>query len=145
MIMDKKSEREVRKYIRHATDMPIEVQLADLVTNKREYLNNISFGGMSFKSGSELEKGTVVRIKIPLSRPVFEAKGKVMWCQKKGTGFDVGVEFVGPKDDFKLRMLQQICHIENYKREIQEKKGRAVTGEEAALEWIKKYAHNFPK
>jgi hypothetical protein len=42
-------------------------------------------------------------------------------------------------------MLEQICHIELYKKELRKKKGRKVTGEEAAIEWITNYADKFPK
>ena len=56
----------------------------------------------------------------------------------------MGVSFVDPDDAFRTRMVEQICHIEHYKKEILEKEGRELTGEEAALEWIKRYAGRFP-
>jgi hypothetical protein len=143
--MDKETEKETRKFIRHGADLPIEVSLGDLVHHKREYLNNISFGGLSFKSRDEVKTGTVIDVRIPLTRPVFESKGKVTWCVKNDKYYDVGVQFTTPADSFKVRMLEQICHIELYKKELRKKKGRKVTGEEAAIEWITNYADKFPK
>ncbi len=143
--MDEKDKAKQRKYIRHSADLPIEIQMGDLVTHKTEYLNNVSFGGLSFKSGTPVELGTVIKIKIPLTRPVFETTGKVKWCECDKDHYDVGVEFITPKDMFKIRMLEQICHIENYKKKIKDKDGRNVTGEQAALEWIRKYADKFPQ
>jgi PilZ domain len=144
-VMDNSSEKESRKFIRHDAALPIEISLGDIVAHKKEYLNNISFGGLSFKSREEVKIGTVINVRIPLVRPMFEAKGKVTWCVKNDKHFDVGVQFVTPADDFKVRMLEQICHIEVYKKELRKKQGRRVTGEQAAIEWISKYADKFPK
>ncbi len=137
-------ENEKRLFIRHPSDIPIEIQMENVVSHRTEYLNNISFGGLSFKSKIYLEKGTIIKIKIPLVRPVFEAKGEVVWCEKKGDYYNVGVEFLDVDSAFKARMIEQICHIEHYKKEVYEKEGRNLTGEEAALEWIQKYAEKFP-
>ncbi|MGA2090099.1 MAG: PilZ domain-containing protein [Endomicrobiales bacterium] len=142
------SESEKRKYIRHSADMPIEIKLQDLVTHRTEYLNEISFGGLSFRSSIPVPIDTVIDIRIPLVRPVFSTTGKVVWCRPNAndkTVFDIGVQFIGPKDSFKIRMLEQICHIENYKKELCKKTGQPVTGEQAALEWIRKYADKFPR
>jgi hypothetical protein len=142
------SECEKRNFIRHMADMPIEIRLQDIVTHRTEYLNEISFGGLSFRSAIQVPLDTIIDIRIPLVRPVFSAQGKVVWCRPDGkdkTIFDIGVEFLGPKDSFKIRMLEQICHIENYKQELAEKTGRPVTGEQAAIEWIRKYADKFPR
>ncbi len=143
--MENNSEKETRKFIRHEAGLPIEVGLGDLVAHKKEYLNNISFGGLSFKSKENVEKGTVIKIRIPLVRPMFEATGKVAWCRKENDIYNVGVQFVTPADGFKMRMLEQICHIETYKKEVRKKEGRRITGEAAAIEWINKYAAKFPK
>lgn len=143
--MDKNPDKELRKFIRHNAGLAIEISLGDLVAHKKEYLNNISFGGLSFKSKEFVKSGTAIDIRIPLIRPMFEAKGKVAWCVRNGNIFDVGVEFVIPADKFKMRMLEQICHIEAYKKEVRRKEGRRITGEQAAIEWITKYADRFSK
>jgi hypothetical protein len=36
-----------------------------------------------------------------------------------------------------------VCHIENYKKEIYQTEGRVLSPEEAAMEWINKYAAQF--
>ena len=143
--MNNNPEKETRKFIRHDADIPIEIGLGDLVAHKKEYLNNISFGGLSFKSREEVKIGTVINVRIPLVRPMFESKGVVTWCVKNDEHFDVGVQFTAPADSFKVRMLEQICHIEVYKKELRKKLHRRVTGEQAATEWINKYADKFPK
>ncbi len=42
------------------------------------------------------------------------------------------------------RMVEQICHIEQYKNEILKAEGRQLDSKQAALEWIQKFASEFP-
>lgn len=135
----------MRKFIRHPSDIPIEFSIENLVVNDREYLNDISFGGLSFCSRVPVKAGASILIKIPFLKPDFQSKAIVKWCRKRGDVYDVGVAFDDQEEAFKTRMVEQICHIEHYKREIQKKEGRELTGEEAAVEWIKRYAANFPQ
>ena len=41
-------------------------------------------------------------------------------------------------------MIEQICHIEHYRKEVERLEGRALSAHEAAGEWISKYAGDFP-
>ena len=134
----------MRKFIRHPSDMPIAYELVDVVADKKEYLNDVSEGGLSFRSGISIETGSVIKIEIPIRAPVFRTEGVVAWCEKNEDYYDVGVKFSDIKAGYGLRMVEQVCHIEHYKKEILEKEGRELTGEEAAVEWIKKYAKDFP-
>lgn len=133
----------MRTFIRHPSDIPIEVHPEDAVEQTEQHLNNVSAGGLSFKSQMPFEDGRVLRIRIMIVKPAFEAKGKVVWCRKEDETFEVGVEFTETRDVFKVRMIEQVCHIEHYKREIREKEGRELSGREAALEWISKFANTF--
>ena len=137
---------EKRKYVRHPSDIPIEVEhdLSGIVADETEYLSDVSFGGLSFHASEDIGAGAVINISIPLIDPVFHIKGRVVWCKPADGHYDVGVEFIEPERIFKARMVEQVCHIEHYKREILEKEGRQLTSEEAALEWIGKYAADFP-
>ena len=48
------------------------------------------------------------------------------------------------RGDFKARMIEQICYIENYRHAAKSDEDRTLTFEEAAMEWIDKYAADFP-
>jgi hypothetical protein len=87
--------------------------------------------------------GVMVRLKIALTEPAFETQARVIWCQAEDTGWQVGVEFLDPEDRFRARMVEQICHIERYRRELLEREGRRLSSHEAALEWIEKFAKTF--
>ncbi len=135
----------MRKYIRHPSNIPIEYDLEEVVAEKREYLNNISKGGLSFQSNRHINTGSLIQIRIPIREPVFEAKGVVVWCRKNNSYYDVGVEFRDLNAGFGLRMVEQVCHIEQYKKDVLKNEGRELSGEEAAIEWITKYAKDFPR
>jgi len=135
----------MRKYIRHTSDMPLEFELGDIVAHKKEYLNDVSQGGLSFRSSRYIEAGSIIKIQIPIREPMFQADGVVVWCREKNGSYDVGVIFKEFKSEYGLRMVEQVCHIEHYKKEVLEKEGRKLTGEQAAIEWISKYAKDFPK
>jgi hypothetical protein len=135
----------MRTFIRHLSDIPIEVKSENLKVDQSESLKNVSFGGISFRSDTAFDPGLVLLIRISSVRPLFEARAKVAWCKKEEDHFDVGVEFLETTDVFRIRMVEQICRIENYKKEIQEKEGRMLSGQEAALEWIGKFADDFQK
>jgi len=109
----------------------------------KKTLGNVSTGGLAFSSKIPYEQQALLKIRITIVNPVFEAAGRVVWCRKAFGNFDIGIEFVEAKDSFKIRMVEQICRIEHYKNEIQAKEGRALSGREAALEWIGKHAGSF--
>jgi len=136
----------MRNFIRHPSDIPIEIELEEVVANRTEYLKNISRGGLSFNSKVPVQSGSTIKIKIPLVKPLFEALGRVAWCLKcKGDAhYEVGVAFLAEEDAFRARMVEQVCHIEHYKNMVLEKEGRVLNSEQAALEWIQRYATGFP-
>ncbi|MEI7881335.1 MAG: PilZ domain-containing protein [bacterium] len=134
----------MRQFIRHPTDVPIEYRLVDLANHLQEYLRNISSGGLCFTSKRSIPIGAEILIQIPLHRPVFEVKGAVTWCNAVENYFEVGVKFIDTRTELGVRMAEQVCYIEHYKREVFEKDGRVITGEEAAVEWIAAYAKDFP-
>jgi hypothetical protein len=136
----------MRSYIRHPSDIPIEYQRDETGQGaSHERLNNISQGGLSFSSSSSLPAGAVVTIRISLIEPCFEARAQVAWCHPDKDGYVVGVTFMDSEDLYRVRMVEQICHIEHYKSEVFQKEGRRLSGEQAAREWIRKFARNFPQ
>jgi Tfp pilus assembly protein PilZ len=135
----------MRKYIRHSSTVPIYYDLIDIAAKRKDSLKNVSLGGLCFESKHSVEQGTMLLIQIPLTTPTFQERGIVVWCQPSNSHYDVGVQFTNNESSFRIRMIEQVCYIENYKREVLEKEGRELSGEEAAVEWITKYARDFPR
>ena len=128
--------------------MPIQV-LLDWVEDENDEtvdqtITNVSLGGLAFMSPSPLEVLQRVTICIPLLQQDNHLAGNVVWCEKTGSGYEIGIEFEKSRDAFRLRMIEQICHIEHYRKEVERQEGRVLTSQEAAGEWISKYAGDFP-
>ncbi len=133
----------MRRYIRHPFKAPIEYCLADGAVTQDE-LMNFSAGGLCFHTELPLQTGSRIQLCIPIQKPPFKAEGIVAWCHSRAQGFSIGVRFPADVSRFALRMVEQICHIEQYRREQQEKQGTQISTEQAAAEWIDRYAEKFP-
>lgn len=133
-----------RKFIRHPVEIPIEVRADDqpIAVPRQGY--NLSLGGLALRSPQRFARGDVVELSIEFVQPPFQTKARVAWCRSHDQSFELGVEFLDPEDAFRARMVEQVCHIEHYKREVNTREGRDLTTDEAAVEWIGKYAANFP-
>jgi len=133
-----------RSFIRHDTDLPIEVCVETQAPASKP-LRNLSHGGLSFQHHTELPVGAQVRVAIAVGGPEFVASCRVVWCQPEGEAWQVGVEFLDPDDLFRARIIEQVCQIEDYRKQELRRSGRQLTGQEAALEWISKFAGSFPR
>jgi hypothetical protein len=140
----------IRKFIRHPVDVPIQVTSNweedenDETTDQT--ITNVSLGGLAFISSNSLGVLDRVRVSISILDRDCELIGNVVWCEKSDTdsGYEIGIEFEKSRDVFRLRMIEQICHIEHYRGEVLRIEGRELSTQEAASEWIPKYAGDFP-
>ena len=130
--------------MRHPSDMPIECRLSGDLPPLQERLCNVSEGGLRFLSHVQLEPGYPVSLRIPVADQEFTADAVVAWCRRSGEGFEVGVRFGDVEDQFCMRMVQQLCHIEAYRREVEREEGRHLSSEQAAREWVDLFAADFP-
>lgn len=135
----------MREFIRHPTDIPIEITSDTAALAAGEQLRNISYGGLMVASSAPWPTDAVVLLRIPCVTPAFKARGKVVWCHAGEQGYDIGVAFLEREALFQLRMVEQICHIEHYKQEMLKNEGRRLDGSQAAMEWIAKHACDFPR
>lgn len=133
-----------RKFIRHTADVPIEVRTVEGGEAMAQGLN-VSHGGLAFVSALCPSAEATIEITIPDVDPPFQAHARVAWCRPEGDGFLVGVQFLDASDAFRARMVEQVCTIERYRREVLDQEGRELTAQEAAAEWIGKYAGRFPE
>ncbi len=135
----------MRLFIRHPTDVPIEIQDAPEHGYVRQATQDIGFGGLAFISTRAFEPERLIALRIPCLRPAFEvAMARVTWCHRSNSHFAIGVEFLDSAEAFRVRMIEQICHIESYQREVEQREGRQLTAEQAAEEWISRHASSFP-
>jgi hypothetical protein len=126
--------------------MPIQYQIHDtgMHTAARQNMHDISSGGLAFHSDKPIKPGSYIDIRIEVRPPPFIAEASVVWCKPQDKGFLIGIQFDDSDIEFSLRMVEQVCHIEQYRREILRTEGRRLSSEQAAHEWISRYAADFP-
>lgn len=128
--------------------MPIQVSLDWAAEGSAEHscdkLNNVSLGGLSFLSPQPLPGASRVSVRFPLLDQQHSLIGKVVWNRKNGRSYEIGLQFDDPDQLYCLRMIEQVCHIEHYRREVSQLEGRTLSSEEAATEWIARFANEFP-
>ncbi len=116
--------RQNRKYIRHPSDIPIEIDPIESKEYSVESLVNVSLGGLSFYFPETLPIGKTLKIRIPLVGQGFETTVQVVWCDQAENSFEIGVKLLDQQDAFRTRMVEQVCHIEHYKKDIELAEGR---------------------
>jgi hypothetical protein len=135
----------MRTYIRHPADIPVQIEVQSHPQHRQRQISNVSYGGLAFLSDGCLETGAQIRICIDVVDPCFEAEGIVTHCRKKADQYLIGVEFIHRDDLYIARMVEQICHIQHYKHHVATHEGRRLSPQEAASEWISRYASTFPR
>lgn len=131
----------MRNYIRHPTSIPIKVSSSGEVSSQVR-VNNLSAGGLSFFTDLPVKVGSVVDLMIPFVTPDYQGEGVIVWRRSHAPGYEVGVRFANDDEYFRVRMVEQVCQIEEYRQQLAEV-GRKLTAEEAAMEWINRFAANF--
>ena len=135
-------QQQSRTFIRHPVDMPIDVEPLS-GGHYREGLRNLSLGGVAFSALEYWERETRVRITISCCNPPATVVGQVVWCEPAGDHYEVGVAFLSSADAYRMRLIEQACHIQQYRLDQVVQEGRYLTLDEAAQEWIQKYAPYF--
>ena len=133
-----------RSYMRHPMEIPIQYSIEDQSSGKHT-LRNISKGGLCFRSDEKIPVGSTISVAISLGDLSAEVRGVVAWTARKDLFYEVGVKFDSRSDVFHFRLIEQLCSIAHYRTTVMENEGRDLTNEEAAQEWISKYAATFPE
>ncbi len=131
----------MRNYIRHPTSIPI--QVCSIQEGVFLQVRNLSLGGLSFVTDKPIKVGTVIEFEISVTKPDYHGRGVIVWRREQSPQhYEVGVRFTSDKDYFHARMVEQVCQIEDYRQNLASK-GRELSSEEAALEWIEKFSADF--
>ena len=139
----------MREFLRHPAAIPLEFRLANDDPRHGTRVMNVSHGGLCFRAEERVDEECIVLLSVPSLQPGFEVRGRVAWCLPLAQGerevWDVGVAFLDAKDAWRTRLVEQACHIEAYRREVAQHEGRVLDREQAAREWIERFAADFPE
>lgn len=132
----------MRAYIRHPTSIPIQV-CAGGDEDSRVRVRNLSAGGLCFVTDQPVKVGTIVEFDIPVTKPDYHGRGVIVWRREQSAKkYEVGVRFTSDDEYFRTRMVEQVCQIEDYRQRLA-LRGRQLSSEEAAMEWISRYSADF--
>jgi Tfp pilus assembly protein PilZ len=106
-------------------------------------LHDISLGGVACNSVRAFRRGTAIELCIPMLGEQARFSGTVAWCRKEAEDYMIGVAFTDEENMFRARMVEQICLIEQYRKQREEAVGHALAPEAVAQEWIAMHAADF--
>ncbi len=132
----------IRKYVRHPSSIPIELSVAHTPCFGQQRLANIATGGFACSVSEPVVVDAIIEVRIPMIWPDYRGSGVVKWCRGEAPNYEVGIEF-SEQDLFKAKMVEQLSQIEHYRNQLWVEQGRIVDGEQAAAEWIERYAKDF--
>ena len=145
--MTRSRTKEVRRYLRHPAQVPVVCRLEGHSGNHQAGLRNISFGGMAFVCGSSFEPGDLISTGYP-TLDVRGLRGEVVWSDTPDDDTHrcmCGIKFLEGSMFLRARMIEQLCCMEVYRRAQCETRGRRISRNEAAQEWIAKTARHFQR
>jgi hypothetical protein len=141
----------MREFLRHPAAIPIEFRHVGDDPRHGTRVLNVSHGGLCFRAEARVDEERILLLSVPSLQPGFEVRARVAWCLPidRGEGereaWDVGVAFLDAQDAWRTRLVEQACHIEAYRRELAQSEGRVLDSEQAAREWVERFAADFPK
>lgn len=87
----------------------------------------------------------MIEIRVPRLADSIALSGRVARCEPHGAEWLIGVAFDNREEVFRMRMVQQICHIEDYRARVMQDEGRDISSDVAAQEWVARHASHFPR
>jgi len=136
-----------RRHVRQLTGIPIQITLDRapqyLKQIQDDSINNVSLGGLSFIADKRFDIDQLIQVCFPILNDKTVLSCRVIWCEKYNLDYRLGLEFDDENERQRLKIIDQISDIENYRRRKEAIEGRSISSEQAAREWVQQYAGKF--
>lgn len=130
-----------RPFIDHPTQIPLHYhRVADATPDQ----GGAAGIGIRFAGHRAVNCGCVLEVRITLNGEVHRFRGIVAAIAREGSSFTICLWIQGKRQAFAARMAEQLCHIEGYRHMRTRQRGYEMGADEAALEWIERFAADFP-
>lgn len=151
---------ERRQFIRHPLCFPIMYKILEKPAakgkktvakktggEKPSTTVNISRGGLMFAAKLGVDVDAKIVVKMPVLDKVFNVRARVVHCNKNADTdlYNVGVCFYRMSDAFKIKLIEQMYLIIEYRDLHSIELGRELTLQEASREWIKRFSKRFER
>ncbi len=133
----------MNRTIIHPPVIPVTVKIANNPDPVKKPVKKKDRIRLLVNTENSFEPKSIVRVNYPVTDKDFIVTGTVIKCEEDKSRYNVVIEFSDPDNICRVRMVEQICRIELYKRQVLKNEGRSITKTQAALEWIDKYAKDF--
>lgn len=100
--------------------------------------------GLCFESDRYIRPGTLLEVSIPLRGVIQKFRGRVVLVRGDEETCEIGIWLSSKTDADRIRIVEQICHIEAYLKHKRHQEGPFISQERIAQEWITRFAANFP-
>ena len=100
--------------------------------------------GLTFSSKVYQKPGSLLEVTIPTRNEIHKFPGKVVMVKQSDEGYEIGLWLMNVEDGPKLRIVEQICHIELYLNDKRYKEEPFLSEEKLTEEWISRFAGSFP-
>ena len=131
-------------FIRHPRTFPMTVKRVWFERRQDKKARYDCDLGLCISSEKYIPTGAILEVTIPLRGEEQKFRGKVVLVRNRGAFFEIGIWLEEKSDAHRVRMVEQICHIETYLKEKHRREGPFVSRERIAEEWISKFAAGFP-
>mgnify|MGYP002885468334 CR=1 FL=1 len=131
-------------FISHPERFPIEIRRLRFWERSKIESSNVTNIGFSFFSENRQKPGDLIEISIPANDEINCFLGKVVLVIASDKGFEIGIMLLNIEDAPRLRIVEQICHIQLYLNDKRFKDGPFLSKEKLTEEWINRFASNFP-
>ncbi|WP_207062831.1 hypothetical protein [Motiliproteus sp. SC1-56] len=130
------------QYIDHPREIPI--TLESLPPPDMAPGGPVPAGGLRLRWREKVAVGRFLRVRIPTVQPDAWADMLVAWHRLGRDDYELGLRFLDAEQAFKMRLMEQICHINCYQAAVRRREGRQLSTQQAAREWIASFAADFP-
>jgi len=140
--------QERRRFIRHPIYYPLEFSIASDKVSERSKTIDMSEGGLLFVSRQFIEPGKVIVLKLPFQDKLFKVRAKVVRIEKDEESrklYNVGVSFYQHSDAFKVKLVEQMYLIDEYRSLRSMQLDREISMQEASADWINLYSERFDR
>ncbi|MDQ7076211.1 MAG: hypothetical protein Q9O24_13960 [Gammaproteobacteria bacterium] len=130
--------------IQHPNNISLHCQQLDSTAHTSQTIQLCDSPQLCFNHPTALHNNTHLKLIIRIQNKTHYFQSVVTHSQAHHSGFHIQVGFESYNEAFRLRMIEQICHIETYREYVYQQQGRQLCYEGAAQEWIERYASTFP-
>ena len=131
-------------FIKHPERFPIKFRRLRFWERAKIEVAEVSNIGLTFSTEDYQKPGSIIEVTIPTRKETHCFLGKTVMVKETDTHYEIGIWLLNSEDSPKLRIVEQICHIELYLNDKRYKEGPFLSTEKLTEEWISRFASGFP-